>query len=145
MESVMQLHSLLIAAAAATILAPAWAQQSPAPTQAEATLAALSPIVAPSTAELSTAGVQKIVARMGKGKRDIQVLTQWGPAYLAWPKNVTPVTFEIYIEAPDAFDVIAPGYSDANKARYAAAFEAVFPPAVRSANALRAQAQRPKR
>jgi hypothetical protein len=141
----MKLHSILTALAAATLLAPAWAQQPSAPTQADATFAALSPVVAARTAELSAAGVKKIVARTGKGKRDIQVLTQWGPAYLAWPKNVTPVTFEVYVEAPNAFDVIADGYSDANKARYAAAFDALVPPAVRAANSLRAQAQRPKR
>jgi hypothetical protein len=144
----MKLQSILIATAAAAFLAPAWAQQpaaTPPATKAEATFAALSPIVAPRTAELSAAGVQKVVARTGKGKRDVQVLTRWGPSYLAWPKGVTPVSFEIYVEAPNAFDVIADGYTEANKALYAAAFDAVLPLAVRSANALRAQAQRPKR
>ncbi len=55
------------------------------------------------------------------------------------------MTFEIYVEAPDAFDVIAAGYSEATKARYAAAFDEVLPLAIRSANTARAQAQRPKR
>jgi len=67
------------------------------------------------------------------------------PATFPWPKNVTPVTFEIYVEAPNAFDVSAADYNEANKAHYAAAFDAVLPQAVRSANALRAQAQRPTR
>ena len=141
----MNLQSTLAALAAATLLATAWAQQPSSPTQAQATFAALAPIVAPRTAELSAAGVQKIVARIGKGKRDIQILTRWGPAYLAWPKNVTPVVFEIYVEAPNAFDVIADGYSDAAKARYSAALDALVPLAVRAASSLRAQAQRPKR
>ncbi|MCC7327743.1 MAG: hypothetical protein IT521_13190 [Burkholderiales bacterium] len=58
---------------------------------------------------------------------------------------MTPVTFEIYVETASAFDVSADGYTEANKEGYAAAFDAVLPQAVRSANALRAQAQRPTR
>src|SRR5512138_445671 len=113
----------IIAALAAALALPVWAQQPPATggivdAQAEATFAALSPLVAPRTGELSAAGVRKVVARTGKNKRDIEVLTQWGPVYFPWPKGVTPVTFEIYVEAPGAFDVIAPGYSEATKARY---------------------------
>jgi hypothetical protein len=147
-ESMMKLQSILIAAVAVAFAAPGWAQSPPAApqaTKAEATFAALAPILAPRTAELSAAGVQKVVARTGKGKRDIQVLTRWGPSYLAWPKGVTPVTFEVYVEAPNSFDVIADGYTEADKARYAAAFDAVVPLAVRSANALRVQAHWPKR
>ena len=146
----MTLKSILIVMEAAVLALPVCAQQPPATgstadKQAEATFAALAPLVAPRTAELSAAGVQKVVARTGKNKRDIQVLTQWGPLYFPWPKNVTPVTFEIYVEGPNAFDVIAAGYDESNKARYAAAFDAVLPLAVRSANAARVQAQRPKR
>ncbi len=146
----MKLHSILIRLLVVALVAPAWAQQpaaaaGSAEAQAAATFEALAPIVAPRTAELSAAGVQKVVARTGKNKRDIQVFTKWGPAYFSWPKDVTPVTFEIYVESPNAFDVSAAGYTDANKARYAAAFDAVLPLAVRSANTLRAQAQRPTR
>ena len=144
----MNLQSILIAVVAAVLAAPGWTQQpaaAPAPTRADATFAALAPIVGPRTAELSGAGVQKVVARTGKGKRDIQVLTQWGPSYFPWPKGVTPVVFDIYVEAPNKFDVIADGYTEATKARYVAAFDAVLPQAVRSANALRAQAQSSKR
>ena len=146
----MKLQSILIPLAALTLAVPAWAQQPPAAagaaqTQAEATWEALAPLVGPHTAALSAAGVEEVVARTRKNKRDIQVLTKWGPAYFPWPKGVTPVTFDIYVKAPHAFDVTAQGYKDANKARYAAAFDAVLPQAVSSANALRAQATRPKR
>jgi len=146
----MKLESILVVVLAAALVAPAWAQQpaaagGSAQTQAEATWAALSPLVGPHTAALSSAGVEEVVARTGKNKRDIQVLTKWGPAYFPWPKGVTPVTFDIYVKAPNAFDVTADGYTEANKARYAAAFDAVLPQAVRSANAVRAQAMRPKR
>ena len=144
----MKLQAILIAVVAAAFAAPGWTQQkaaAPPSTQADATFTALAPIVGPRTAELSGAGVQKVVARVGKGKRDIQVFTQWGPSYLAWPKGATPVAFEIYVEAPNKFDVIADGYTEANKARYAAAFDAILPLAVRAANTLRTQSQRPKR
>lgn len=146
----MRLHIFVIAAMAAGLAMPLCAQQSaspaaPADAQADAAFAALSPLVAPHTAALSAAGVQKVVARTGKNKRDIQVLTQWGPLYFPWPKGVEPVTFELYVEAPRAFDVTAAGYTESAKARYAAAFDAVLPLAVRSANNARIQAQRPKR
>jgi len=146
----MRLQSILILFAAMALVAPAWAQQpaaagGSAQAQAEATWAALSPLVGPHTAALNAAGVEEVVARTGKNKRDIQIVTKWGPAYFAWPKGVTPVTFDIYVKAPNAFDVTADGYKDANKARYAAAFDAVLPQAVSSANALRAQATRPKK
>jgi hypothetical protein len=147
-EITMNLNLFLSAVVAAALAAPGWAQQAPAAppsTQADKTFAALAPVVGPRTAELSAAGVQKIVARTGKGRRDIQVFTQWGPSYFPWPKGVTPVAFEVYVEAPNKFDVIAEGYAEADKARYAAAFEAIVPQAVRSAMALRAQAQQPKR
>jgi hypothetical protein len=144
----MKLQSIVIAVAAAAFAASGWTQQpaaAPPSTQADATFTALSPVVGPRTAELSAAGVQKVVARTGKGKRDIQVFTQWGTSYFPWPKGVAPVVFEIYVEAPNKFDVIADGYAEARKASYVAAFDAVLPQAVRAANTLRAQAQRPKR
>lgn len=146
----MKLQSILIPLTALALAGPAWAQQpaaagGSAQTQAEMTWAALSPLVGPHTPALSAAGVSEVVARTGKNRRDIQVVTKWGPAYFAWPKGVTPVTFDIYVKEPHAFDVTADGYSDANKARYAAAFDAVLPQAVNSANALRAQATRPKK
>ena len=141
--------SILIAVMAVVLAVPAWAQQpaagSAAEAKAEATFAALAPLVAAHGAELQRrAGAQKIVARTGKGNRNIQVLTRWGPSYFAWPKGVKPVTFEIYVESANRLDVIAEGFTEANKPLYAAAFDAVLPQAVRSANAARAQATRPK-
>jgi len=146
----MELQSILIPLVALVLAVPAWAQQpaaagASAQTQAAAAWDALSPLVGPHTAALSAAGVEEVVARTGKNRRDIQVITRWGPAYFPWPKGVTPVAFYVYVKAPYAFDVTADGYKDANKARYAAAFDAVLPQAVSSANALRAQATRPKR
>jgi hypothetical protein len=48
------------------------------------------------------------------------------------------------IEAPTVIDLTAPGNTDATKATYAAAFDAVLPRAVRVANDARVAAARPK-
>jgi len=142
--------SILIALMAGALALPAMAQQpaaaaSSAEAKAEATFAALAPLVADHSAALSAAGAQNIVARTGRRSRDIQVLTRWGPAYFAWPKGVKPVTFEIYIAAPNRLDVTAEGFTEATLPLYAAAFDAVLPQAVKAANDLRALASRPKR
>jgi hypothetical protein len=105
---------------------------------------ALSALVAPRASELADAGVQKITARTGKDIRDIQVLTQYGPAYFAWPKNVTPVLFEIAVGTGNAITVTANDYSEANKARYVAAFDAVIPRALAQASNLKTRALRPR-
>lgn len=146
----MKHQSILIAVMAAALAVPAWAQQpaaagGSAETKAAAVRTALVPLILPHSAALTAAGVQKVVARTGKNKRDIQVSTKWGPAYFAWPKGVTPVTFDLFVTAADDFVVNADGYTEANKGRYAAAFDAVLPQAVSSANALRTAALRPKK
>lgn len=105
---------------------------------------ALSALVAPRASELADAGVQKITARTGKDALDIQVLTEYGPAYFGWPKNVTPVPFEIAVGAGNAVTVNANDYSETNKARYAAAFDAVIPWALAQANDLKTRALRPR-
>jgi hypothetical protein len=105
---------------------------------------ALSALVAPRASELADAGVQKITARTGKDIRDIQAPTQYGPAYCAWPKNVTPVLFEIAVGTGNAITVTANDYSEANNARYVAAFDAVIPRALAQASNLRTPALRPR-
>ena len=70
----------------------------------------LSALVAPQAAQLQAAGIKSILTRTGKHRRDIQLQTQWGPAYFSWPKNVTPALFEIYI----ANDGTAEVYTDEN-------------------------------
>ena len=105
---------------------------------------ALAALAAPRAAELSAAGVQKIVARTGRNRRDIQVMTSWGASYIPWPKGVTPAPFQLDVGAGGALTVRAAGYTDANKANYAAALDAVLPAAVRMANEARAKATRPR-
>ena len=105
---------------------------------------ALSALVAPQAAQLRAAGIQSILTRTGKHRRDIQVLTQWGPAYFAWPKGVTPVLFEIYLAKDGTTEVYTENYSDNAKARYVAAFNALIPEAVRQSQLTRAAAQKPR-
>ena len=111
---------------------------------ARASPAALAPLVAPHATELNSVGIQRIVTRTGKQRRDIQVLTGYGPVYFAWPKNVTPVVFVIEVGKGGALTVRADGYTEANKASYSAAFDAVIPEAVRRTRSNNAWATRPK-
>jgi UDP-N-acetylglucosamine enolpyruvyl transferase len=111
------------------------------------TVPALAELVGPRAAEMHAAGVRSIGARIGKGRRDIQVETQYGYAYFAWPKNVTPIEFAIYpkVGATVYVSVYAADYTEADKARYAAAFDAIIPEAIRQAGVARAATQRPRR
>jgi hypothetical protein len=155
MESSLMTIRWMLALIAWTVAATAFAQQQPgaagsaantgASAKAASVQPALAPLVAPRAAELVTAGIQKIVARTGMQKRDIQVLTSYGPIYFAWPKNVTPVTFGIEVGQGSAATVRAAGYTEANKERYAAAFDAILPEALRQALDAKARAQRPRR
>lgn len=141
----MRRKAFLIPLLALALAAPAWAQQPAAtPSSGDATFDALAPLVAARVPELHAAGVEKVTARTGRNRRDIQVLTRWGPAYFGWPKGVKPVEFELRIESPNTIDLIAPAYNDAAKPTYRAAFDAVLPQALRTANQTRANASRPK-
>ena len=106
--------------------------------------AGLSALVAPHAKQLQAAGIQSILTRTGKRRRDIQVLTQWGPTYFPWPKGVTPAVFEIYVAKDGTAEVYTDGHSESTKARYAAAFNAVVPEAIRQAGLTRAAATKPK-
>ena len=90
----MSKRSILLAAlAAAALAAPVLAQQ-PAPTAGTGAAGsgpagdwtlqpALVKHVAPRGPELAAAGIKGIAARTGRQRRDIQVVTQFGPAYFA--------------------------------------------------------------
>lgn len=143
----MSKRSILLAALAAALAAPALAQQpagGPA-TAGEWTLQpALVKHVAPRGPELAAAGIKSIAARTGRQRRDIQVVTAFGPGYFAWPKGATPAIFEIEVEAANNVEVWTTGYTPADEARYRAAIDAVIPEAVRAAARVRAQMTRPK-
>jgi len=111
------------------------------------TVPALAELVGLRAAEMQAAGIRSIGARIGKGRRDIELETQYGYAYFAWPKNVTPIEFAIYLKvgATVYASVYAADYTEADKARYAAAFDAIIPEAIRQAGVARAATQRPRR
>jgi len=151
----MSKRSILLAALAAAALATPVLAQQPAPTAGTAgagsaaagdwTLQpALVKHVAPRGPELAAAGIKGIAARTGRQRRDIQVVTQFGPAYFAWPKGAVPAVFEIEVEAANNVEVWTTGYASADEARYRAAIDAVIPDAVRAAARVREQATRPK-
>ncbi len=138
---------LLTAFAAAALAAPALAQQAAAgPASAgEWTLQpALVKHVTPRGPELAAAGIKSIAARTGRQRRDIQVVTAFGPGYFAWPRGATPAIFEIEVEAANNVEVWTSSYTPADEARYRAAIDAVIPEAVRTAARVRAQMTRPK-
>jgi hypothetical protein len=81
---------------------------------------------------------------MNMGRQLSRSQTGYGPVYFAWPKNGTPMAFVIEVGKGGALTVRADGYTEADKARYAAAIEAVIPEAVRRTRSNNAWATRPK-
>jgi hypothetical protein len=143
-----KLHLALLAAAVASGAALA---QTPAPAPAKApaatapaagTVKAVQPglfeVAGPRVNEVMAAGIQTITATPGKGGRSIYVHSPWGDSFYGWPKNVKPVAFTIEIGKPAGGATIsAPGFTEANKADYKAAIEAVVPMAIASTKASR--------
>ena len=141
MRSIRRVLLLLIACLGG---ATAFAASSPTTPPPPPVQPALEPLVAPRAAELNSVGIQRIVTRTGKQRRDIQVMTGYGPVYFAWPKNATPMAFVIEVGKGGAITVRAEGYTEANKASYSAAIDAVIPEAVRRTRSNNAWATRPK-
>jgi hypothetical protein len=69
---------LLIASLGAAVALAATTPASPPPPPVQP---ALAPLVTPRVPEMSSVGIQRIAARTGKSKRDIQVMTRYGPVY----------------------------------------------------------------
>jgi hypothetical protein len=111
--------------------------QAAAPAKAAAatgTVKAIQPglfeVAGPKVNDVIAAGIQKITATPGKGVRSIAVESPWGASYFGWPKNVKPVPFTITTGKGGTATISAPGFTDANKADYRAAIEAVVPFAI---------------
>jgi hypothetical protein len=127
-------------AAPATTPAPAAKAPAAAPapavvkTPAGGTIKAVQPglfeVAGPRVNEVVGAGIQKITATPGKGARSIAVQSPWGNSYFNWPKDVKPVAFTITTGKAGAATISAPGFTDANKADYKAAIDAVVPVAI---------------
>jgi hypothetical protein len=107
-----------------------------APTTVKAAQPGLLEVSGPRVNEVVAAGIQKITAAPGKGARSIAVQSPWGASYFGWPKDVKPVAFTIETGKPKGSATItAPGFTDANKADYKAAIDAVVPMAISKTNA----------
>jgi hypothetical protein len=65
------------------------------------------------------------------------VHSQWGDSFYDWPKNVKPVAFTIQTGKAGGATISAPGFTEAKKADYKAAIEAVVPLAIASTKASR--------
>jgi hypothetical protein len=82
-------------------------------------------VTGPHVNDVYGSGIQKITATPGKGSRSIAVHSPWGNLYFDWPKDVKPVAFEIETAKKGGVTISAPGFTEANKADYKAAIEAV--------------------
>lgn len=122
----MRIVSTLLLATALVGAGTVYAQTA-AKAPAAAPVTALNEIVSPRGNELTAAGIQKITATTNKNARAIRVDSPWGASYFAWPKNVKPVAFTIETSKGGTAVVRAAGYSEANKADYKAAIDAIIP------------------
>lgn len=114
------------------------AQTAPAAPPAR-TVTAIQPglleVTGPHVNDVYGAGIHKITATPGKGGRSIAVQSPWGNLYFDWPKDVKPVAFEIETAKNGGVTISAPGFTEANKADYKAAIEAVVVKAITKAQA----------
>lgn len=116
--------------------APATTAATPAmaPTEIVAVPPAVKEVAGPLVHEARLAGLQKITATPGKGARSIEAQSPWGNIYFDWPKDVKPVEFSVELgPKPGVATINAPGFTEANRADYKAAFEAVVPMAIKQA------------
>lgn len=129
---------VLIAAALGVGLSNA--QTAPSATPAP-TIKAIQPglldVAGPRVNEAIAAGILKIVATPGKGGKSIEIRSPWGDHYFDWPKDVKQVGFTIEVGKTGAYvaTISAPGFTEANRADYKAALDAVVPMAIAKAKA----------
>jgi len=137
------MHRLSAIALIAAALGVAAANAQPAPaTPSARTVKAVKPGLLEVTGtrldEANNAGIVKIAATPGKGVRSIEVQSPWGNSYFNWPKDVKPVAFTIvHAKKTGAVTVSAPGFTEATKADYKAAVDAVIPIAIAKAQAMK--------
>ena len=121
--------------------------QTAAPAAPARTVKAIQPglleVTGPRVQEALAAGILKLTATPGKGGRSIEVQSPYGNIYFDWPKNVKPVAFTIETGAAGgaAATISAPGFTDANKADYRAAVDAVVPMAISKAQSQKSSKQ----
>jgi hypothetical protein len=137
---------VLVAAALGVGLANAQPAPAPAPARmVKAVQPGLVEVAGPRVNEAVVAGIQKITATPGKGARSIETRSPWGNIYFDFPKDVKPVAFTIEAgKSGGTATISAPGFTEANKADYKAAIDAVVPMAISKAQAQKnAKAMKP--
>jgi hypothetical protein len=138
------MHTIRLGALIAALVVPLRRLRADGPGESRGRrLPGLLAVAQPRLAELRAAGVKQIVGRT-TGRNNVQVLHNWGAAYLRWPKGVTPVAFELYVNADGTNAAFANGFSEATKAQYATALDALVPQAIKAAENARYAATRPK-
>jgi hypothetical protein len=132
-------HLISVAVIAAALGAATVAAQTPPAGATPRTVRAIQPglveVAGPRVNDAVGAGILKIVATPAKGVKSIEVQSPWGYIYFNWPRNVKQVAFTITTGKAGAAEISAPGYTEANKADYRAALEAVVPLAISKAQA----------
>jgi len=137
------MHKLpvIVFIAAALGVAVANAQTAPAaapPRTVKELQPGLLEVTGPRVNDAVAAGIAKLTATPGKGGRSIEVQSPWGNSYFGWPKDVKPVAFTIvHAKKTGAVTVSAPGFTEATKADYKAAVDAVIPVAISKAQAMK--------
>jgi len=133
------MHKLPVIVLIAAALGVAVANAQPAPAAAPPRVVkelqpGLLEVTGPRVNEAVSASIVKITATPDKGGRSIEVQSPWGNSYFSWPKDVKPVAFTIeHAKKAGTVIVSAPGFTEANKADYKAAFDAVIPIAISKA------------
>src|SRR6476661_5154269 len=132
---------VIVLIAAALGVAVANAQPAPAaapPRTVKELQPGLLEVTGPRVNDAVAAGIAKLTATPGKGGRSIEVQSPWGNSYFSWPKNVKPVAFTIqHAKKAGTVTVSAPGFTEANKADYKAAVDAVIPIAISKAQTMK--------
>ena len=137
------MHKLPVIVLIAAALGVAVANAQPAPAAAPPrTVKELQPglleVTGPRVNDAVAAGIAKLTATPGKGGRSIEVQSPWGNSYFGWPKDVKPVAFTIvHAKKTGAVTVSAPGFTEATKADYKAAVDAVIPIVIAKAQAMK--------
>ena len=108
--------------------------QTAAPPATTGTIKAVQPglfeVAGPRVNDVISAGITKISATPGKGLRSIQVSSPWGDSYHGWPATMKQLPFTITVGKGGTAMISAPGFTEANKADYKAAIDAVVPFAI---------------
>ncbi len=133
------MRNLSVVVLIAAALGAGMIHAQPTPMPMARTVKAVQPglleVTGPRVSEALAAGLTKITATPGKGGKSIHVESPWGPIYFDWPKDVKQVAFTVETTGADSATISAPGFTEANKAEYRAAFDAVVPLAISKAKA----------